>query len=161
MRILLFAIGFVIGVVLALLMLSLIPILRSAANRVKQRFYLWQLQLLASTMGATMVAGTAVVVRDRPGGFHFTGTFSLDPGAIAAGGREVETVAIQGINVGDICYVSPQYATSLIVGYVTCRVAGTLEFSLENNTAGVLDEGNNTWGFGILRGTTGPLRVNT
>jgi hypothetical protein len=147
--------GFVIAMVMLFLTVS--PL----ARRLRERAHIWRLRRLAGRLEAVMVAGTAVVIKDRPGGFHFVGTFSLDPGNIAAGGREVETVAIPGINIGDICFVCPQYATSLIVGYVTCRVAGTLEFSLENNTAGALDEGNNTWGFGIIRGTTGPLRVNT
>lgn len=151
--------GIIVGLLIAFALVAQDPVLRTYWRiRMRRTFGLGG---LASRLGAVMVAASAVVIRDRPGGFHFTGSFTLDPGAIAAGGREVETVAVPGVNVGDVCYVSPQYATSLIVGYCTCRVAGTIEFSLENNTAGALDEAANTWNFAIIRGSTAGLRVNT
>lgn len=144
---------------LAMLVLLLDQLFRTdVMNAVKRRWYMWNLRHLASAIGAQMVAATAIVVSDRPGGHHFTGNFNLNPGNILAGGREVETVAIPGIAVGDVPSVSPRYATSLIVGYCRVQAAGILEFSLENNTAGALDEAANIWDFAIIRGTTGPLR---
>lgn len=147
-----------VGLAIAFLLFVTSPAIRDALNRGRQRFYLWNLRMLADLAGAAMVAGTGVAVLDRPGGFHFQINFRLNPGAIAAGGREVETIAVPGVQVGDGVIVCPQYATSLIVGYATCRVAGTIEFALENNTAGALDEADSPWVAYIIRGTTGPLR---
>lgn len=106
-----------------------------------------------------MPAATAINVKDRPGGHHYTGTFTLDPGAIAAGGSEKETVAVKGVTVDDVAYVSPQVspAAGIIIGFVRCS-ADQIEFSIENNSAGALDLASQLWNFGIIRGTTGPLR---
>lgn len=51
--------GFLIA--LALFMLS--PVVRELGNKARQRFYLWQLQLLARTQGATMAAPADAPVR--------------------------------------------------------------------------------------------------
>lgn len=106
-----------------------------------------------------MPAATAVVVNDRPGGHHFTGQFTLDPGAIAAGGREQETVAIPGIAVGDVLIIRARTnPIGLIVSAERVTGNGTAEFYLENNTAGALDQAASVYDYVILRGTTGPLR---
>lgn len=144
---------------LAMLILAADQLFRKATlTWLKRRWYMWNLRALADSLGATMVAATAISVLDRPGGFHFQFQFSLDPGAIAAGGREVETVAVPGAQIGDVVALSPRYVTSLIVGYARVSAAGVVTFSLENNTAGALDEGNSIWDGMLLRGTTGPLR---
>jgi hypothetical protein len=144
---------------LAMLILAADQLFRKdVLNALKRRWYMWNLRALADSIGATMVAATAISVLDRPGGFHFAVQFSLDPGNIAAGGREVETAAVPGAQIGDVVALSPRYATSLIVGYARVSAAGVITFSLENNTAGALDEGNNIWDGMLLRGSTGPLR---
>lgn len=151
-----FLLSIIVGFVIAMVMLFLT--VSPLARRLRERVHIWRLRRLAGRLQAVMVAGTAVTILDRPGGFHFAGNFALDPGNILAGGREVETVAVPGAQIGDVVCLSPRYATSLIVGYARVSAAGVITFSLENNTAGALDEGNNTWDFVILRGTTGPLR---
>lgn len=105
-----------------------------------------------------MPAATAVQVLDRPGGFHFQGQFTLDPGSIAAGGREQETVAIPGLQVGDLVIVRSRTAIGLIPTAERVTGPGALEFYLENNTAGALDQASSIFDFYILRGSTGPLR---
>jgi hypothetical protein len=144
---------------LAMLILGIDQVCRKdVVNWFKQRWYMLGLRRLAARLNAQMVAATAISVLDRPGGFHFQIQFSLDPGNIAAGGREVETVAVPGAAIGDVVAISPRYATSLIVGYARVSAVGVITFSLENNTAGALDEGNNIWDCMIIRGSTGPLR---
>lgn len=147
-----------VGLATAFLLYLTSPVIRHWVNRSRQRFYLWNLRLLADLSDATMVAATAISILDRPGGFHFQFQFSLDPGSIAAGGREVETVALPGAVIGDVVAISPRYATGLVVGYARVSAAGVVTFALENNTAGALDEGNNIWDGMLLRGSTGPLR---
>lgn len=106
-----------------------------------------------------MPAATAVNVLDRPGGHHFTGSFTLDPGSIAAGAREQETVAIPGIAVGDVIIIRARTnPIGLIVSAERVTGAGTAEFYLENNTAGALDQAASVYDFAIIRGATGPLR---
>jgi hypothetical protein len=105
-----------------------------------------------------MPAATAVSVADRPGGFHFQGQFTLDPGSIAAGGREQETVAIPGLAVGDLVIVRNRTARALVPTAERVSSAGNLEFFLENNTAGAVDAGADIYDFYVFRGSTGPLR---
>lgn len=105
-----------------------------------------------------MAAASAIVVNDRPGGHHFGGTFNLDAGNIAAGGREVETVAIPGAVPGDVLIVKARPAIALIINNERISAAGAGEFILENNTAGAIDLGVTAFDFQLIRGTTGPLR---
>lgn len=105
-----------------------------------------------------MPAATSVAVADRPGATVSAGTFVLDPGSIAAGGREVETIAIPGVRLGDIVTVAPRQAMSLVVGYTRVTGNDAVEFSLENNTAGAVDLASNTWDYSVQRGSSGPIR---
>lgn len=105
-----------------------------------------------------MPAATLISVADRPGGFHFQGQFTLDPGSIAAGAREQETVAIPGLVVGDLVIVRSRTAIALIPTAERVSAAGALEFFLENNTAGAVDAAAGIFDFYVFRGTTGPLR---
>lgn len=105
-----------------------------------------------------MPAATQVVVNDRPGGHHYGGTFNLDAGNIAAGGREIETVAIPGAQPGDVLIVKSRPAIALIINNERISAAGAGEFALENNTAGAIDLGVTQFDFQLMRGTTGPLR---
>lgn len=116
------------------------------------------LAALAAGLRATMVAATAVAVADRPGMTASVGTFTLDPGSIAAGGREVETIAIPGARVGDILTVAPRQAMSLVVGYTRVTGNDAAEFALENNTAGAVDLAAGTWDYRLERGSSGPIR---
>lgn len=154
MRTLLFLclLGMAIAFVLLFLMVS------PQTRRLRERFHIWKLRRLAGRLNAVMVAATAVQILDRPGGFHFQGQFTLDPGNIAAGGREVETVAVPGAQIGDGVIICPRPTMGLLVGFARVSAAGAIEFILENNTAGAIDLGATIFDFYILRGTTGPLR---
>ena len=105
-----------------------------------------------------MPAATAVLAADRPAGHHFTGTLTLDPGNIAAGGREQETAAIPGVAIGDVVVVRDRNATGLIVAAERVTGAGAIEFYLENNTAGAIDRASGLYDFAIIRGSTMSLR---
>lgn len=149
---------FLAGLLAALLLFLIMPALRQGANHLRQRFYGWQLRLLANTLGAQMVAGSAVTRSDRPAGHHFTGTFVLDPGNIAAGARELETVAIPGVVIGDVVVVRNRTARALIVTAERVSAADAIEFAIENNTAGALDAGADTYDYAVIRGSTMALR---
>jgi hypothetical protein len=107
-----------------------------------------------------MPAATAVLAPDRPTGHMFSGTFTLDPASIAAAGRELETVAIPQIQATDVVSVSPQAALTagLVVGYARPVAGVGIEFSIENNSGGAVDQASGTWNFCILRGSTMALR---
>lgn len=149
-----------VAVITVLLLFFLSPLLQEAAHRLRRKAYQWQLGLLARTMGATMFpAGTAFAVLDRPAGHHFTGSFTLDPGSIAAGAREQETVALVGAQVGDVLIVRNRTnPIGLIVSAERVTAPNAVEFYLENNTAGALDQAASTYDFALIRGSTGPLR---
>jgi hypothetical protein len=106
-----------------------------------------------------MAAATAIVAADRPGGHHYGGTFVLNPGSIGAAGRELQTVAVPGVAVGDVAFVAPRAAllAGIVIAYVRCS-AGEIEFSIENHSAGAVDAASDTWDFQVLRGSSGPLR---
>lgn len=104
-----------------------------------------------------MAVATAVAAADTPAGHHFKGTFVLDPASIAAGGREVNTVALKGVREGDLAIVAPRAAPGLIVGYTRCST-DSVEFALENNTAGAVDLVSATWDIMVIRGSTMSLR---
>jgi hypothetical protein len=108
----------------------------------------------AAALGATMVAATAITRNDRPGGHQQAFTFVLDPGSIASGASEAETVAIPGVAVGDVAVLTPRGAipAGIVVSPVRC-VAGALNFNIENNSAGAVDLASFTWDVVILRGT--------
>lgn len=105
-----------------------------------------------------MAAASAVRADDRPAGHIFSGSFVLDPGNIAAGARELQTAAIPGLQIGDVVIVRNRTARALIVAAPRVSAAGALEFALENNTAGALDAGADTYDFAIIRGSTMALR---
>ncbi len=105
-----------------------------------------------------MAAATAIVVRDRPAGHLFTGSFTLDPGNIDAGARDLQTVAIPGVVVGDVVVIAPRATMGLIIGYARVSAPGAVEFSLENNTGIAVDLVSGTWDYAILRGSTMGLR---
>lgn len=105
-----------------------------------------------------MPAGTAVLPIERPTGAQFHGQFVLDPGSIAAGGSEAETVTVQGVAVGDVCFLGIQGAVpaGILVSPVRCT-ANTLAFNIENNSAGAVDLASLTWNYIILRGSSDRL----
>lgn len=102
-----------------------------------------------------MAAGTAITPVERPAGHFMHYQFSLDPGAIAAAGVEIETVAIPGVRVGDVVNVCPQAALSagLIVLWARA-VAGGIEFAIGNYSAGAVDQALGVWNATVMRGTT-------
>jgi hypothetical protein len=103
-------------------------------------------------------AGTAITPIERPVGNQFHGSFVLDPGSIAAGASEAETVAILGVAVGDVCVLGIQGAVpaGILVSPVRCQ-AGSIAFNIENNSAGAVDLASLTWNYIILRGSTDRL----
>lgn len=108
-----------------------------------------------------MPAATAVTVLDRPSGHFQQFTFVLDPGSIAAGATETETVALPGCQIGDvITALSPGVAVNpgLIIGVGRVSAAGTITFQIDNNSAGALDMGSSTWTGMLMRGTTMAIR---
>lgn len=113
------------------------------------------LAALAAGLSATMVAATAVTPNDRPEGKQQAYTFVLDPGSIAAGASEAETVAIPGVAVGDVAIITPRgvIPAGIVVSPVRC-VAGALNFNIENNSAGAVDLASFTWDAMIFRGTS-------
>lgn len=102
-----------------------------------------------------MAAATAVTRVDRPQGKQQAFTFVLDPGSIAAGGSEAETVAIPGLVVGDVAVITPRgvIPAGIVVSPVRV-VAGALNFNIENNSAGAVDLSSFTWDAMIFRGTS-------
>jgi hypothetical protein len=102
-----------------------------------------------------MAAATSITPNDRPEGKQQAFTFVLDPGSIAAGGSEAETVAIPGVAVGDIAVITPRGAipAGIVVSPVRC-VAGALNFNIENNSAGAIDLASLTWDCMLFRGTS-------
>jgi hypothetical protein len=78
----------------------------------------------------------------------------LDPGSIAAGAREIETVAIPGVVVGDCVVICPRATMALVIGYARVSAANAVEFSLENNTVGAVDLASGTFDYQVLRGST-------
>lgn len=102
-----------------------------------------------------MPAATAIAFIDRPSGHQESFTFVLDPGSIAAGASEAETVAIPGAAVGDVALITPQgvIPAGIVISPVRV-VAGALNFNIENNSAGAVDLASMTWSAIIFRGTT-------
>lgn len=105
-----------------------------------------------------MPAGTAVTPIERPIGNQFHGKFTLAPGLIATIGAEAETVAIPGLQVGDIVFVQPQYAlgNGILVGPVVVT-ANQIAFNIENQTAGGVTPPTGAWNYAVFRGSTDRL----
>lgn len=102
-----------------------------------------------------MAAATAISKIERPVGSFYTGEFTLDPGSIAAGAREEQTVAVPGVEVGDVVTVSPQAAllAGIVIGHVRAA-ADSISFWIENHTAGAVDQTSNKWNYAVIRGST-------
>lgn len=107
-----------------------------------------------------MPAGSAITPIERPIGNQFHGSFVLDPGSIATGASEAETVAIPGVLVGDVCVLGVQGAVTagILVSPVRC-LANAINFNIENNSAGAVDLASLTWNYCIFRGSTDRLGV--
>jgi hypothetical protein len=104
-----------------------------------------------------MATATAVAFTGRPTGNLVSGSFTLDPGSIAAGAQELETVTIPGVVVGDTVVINPAAALTaglIAPGYVRVSAPNTVIFSIENNSAGAIDQASGTWYFTVLRGTS-------
>jgi len=101
-----------------------------------------------------MAAATNITYNEGRGAVIVTGRCTLDPGSIAAGSRETETIAVPGVKVGDICFASPQAALSngLVIAQVACYADGTISVRVENHTAGAVDHGSGVWNWGYIRG---------
>lgn len=100
-----------------------------------------------------MAAGTSITYNERRGVF-VTGEATVDPASIAAGANADQTIAAKGAKVGDLAFVSPQATLldGLIISQVYVDAAGSITFTLENHTAGALDQGSTKFTWGYMRG---------
>lgn len=78
---------------------------------------------------AVVVKGTA----EFRGGILEFGTFTLDAASIAAASQGIETVALVGAKVGDICFINPR-AVDNRLAICSCKVtaADVLSIYLNN-----------------------------
>lgn len=110
-----------------------------------------------------MAAATGVAPKtDVPFPTIKAGTFTLDPGSIAAGASEEQTVAVPEAKVGDSVIVSSRTVlVDGLVGPINPRVSadGTISFWLENNHSAALDQGTGTWDYTLIRGNLGAAGV--
>lgn len=109
-----------------------------------------------------MAAATAVAPKTTvPFPTIKSGTFTLDPGSIAAGSREEQTAAIAEAKVGDIVLVAPRDALSagLVISHARVSSDGNISFYLENHTAGGVDQASGTWDYTLIRGNLGAAGV--
>lgn len=109
-----------------------------------------------------MAAGSAVTRKEGPFGVIASGSFTLDPGSIAAAASEEQTVAVAEAKVGDSVIVSSRTVlTDGLVGPINPRVKtdGTISFWLENNHTAALDQSSGTWDFTLIRGNFAPSAV--
>lgn len=103
------------------------------------------------------MAATNVSPSDSPS-VVITGSFTLDPASVAAGGTGTETAAVPEAKVGDCVIVNPRggLTDGLIIGHVRVSAAGTIEITLENHTGSPIDQGSGTWNYALIRGASGP-----
>ena len=101
-----------------------------------------------------MAAATGITYNEGRGAVIVTGTCTINPGSISAGGNEDMTIAASGVKVGDLCLVSPNelLLDGLVISAVGCYAAGTITFTVENHTGGALDEGSTVFNWGYIRG---------
>lgn len=84
----------------------------------------------------------------------------VDIGSVAANTSEAETATVPGVKLGDFVMVSkPSIEAGLIFG--TCRVtaADTVEITVQNTTAGAIDETSETLSFLVVRPEGGANRT--
>lgn len=106
-----------------------------------------------------MAAATGVTRSTAPFLSVGQGEFTLDPGAIAAGANEDQTVAVAEAKVGDGVIVAPQAALTngLVVTGAHVSADGTITFTIENHTSGSVDAASATWNYTLIRGNNGIL----
>lgn len=101
-----------------------------------------------------MAAATDVERKAAPAAVIVGGSCTLDPGSIAGGANEDQTIAVEEAKVGDLVIVAPRAALTdgLIVTGAHVSAAGTITFTLENQTGSPIDEGSATWDWTLIRG---------
>ena len=69
----------------------------------------------------------------------------IDPGSLADGAGETQSVTIEGVNLGDFVLVSASYDLQdiIITGYVQAQ--DTVEIRIQNESGGVIDLASGTW----------------
>lgn len=100
-----------------------------------------------------MAAATGIT-RHTNAGAYATGEFTIDPGSISAGANEDQTVAVAEADVGDVVVISPQATLldGLVLSQAYVSAAGTITFTLENHTAGALNQGSTVMSYALIRG---------
>jgi hypothetical protein len=134
-----------VGLAIALLLFITSKAIRDALNRGRQRFYLWNLRMLADSPA-------------RPWWPARPSASSTDPAASTSrsSSRSTRVTSPRAAERWKPwpCQ-APRSATSCALTQLrdvpdrrlrpSVSAAGVITFSLENNTAGALDEGNNIW----------------
>lgn len=104
-----------------------------------------------------MAAATAVTIKGVRGLVVDSGHCTLDPGAIAAGANEDQTIAVPTAKVGDMVIVAPRAALTdgAIATNPHVSAAGTITFTIENHTGGEINLASGVWDWTLLRGRQG------
>jgi hypothetical protein len=104
-----------------------------------------------------MAAGTSVTDKNPRGLVVLGGYFTLNPGSIAAAGREEQTVAVPAAKVGDLVVVAPRdvLLAGLVIGHARVSAAGTISFWISNHSAGAVDQASGVWDYTLIRGGQG------
>jgi hypothetical protein len=103
-----------------------------------------------------MAAATGIAYNEHHAVLN-TGVATADPASIAAAGNEDITIAVPGVKTTDVCFVSPQATLldGLVISQVGCFADGTITFTLENHSAGALNQASTVFNWGYLRGHSG------
>ena len=104
-----------------------------------------------------MATATGVTYHDVPA-LVLTGEATVDLSSIAAAGNEDSTIAVPEANVGDIVAISPQATLldGLVVSQAYVSADGTITFTVENHSAGALNQGSTVFSYAVMRGRNGP-----
>ena len=107
-----------------------------------------------------MAAGTSITPTTQLGGF-LKGSFTLDIGSILTEANEDQTVAVPEAKIGDTVIITPRAALLDGVAIVNPHVsaAGTITFTVENNSGSTRDQGSGTYDYCLIRGSSIPAGV--
>lgn len=105
-----------------------------------------------------MAAATAITFAQVPG-VYMVGSCTIDTENIGAGANQDNTIAVPEAKVGDIVIISPRATLldGLVISQAGVFAAGTITFTIENHTAGALNQASTVFDFILIRGASGPL----
>lgn len=104
-----------------------------------------------------MADATAVASTEVHGLVLLSGTCTLNPGSLATGAREEQTISVPGAHVGDAVLVTPpaDLGAGMLITPARVKSAGVISFYLENTSAGTVDVASGSWGWSVIRGQIG------